>query len=296
MTLLRLAHFSDIHLTSKRLGWTGRDLLTKKVTGWVNVKLLGRGRRFKHAAVVVDALLHELRTRQFDHLVFSGDVTKLAFESEFRLAAERFADPSLPPVLGVPGNHDYYTGPAVRAGLFEKHFAPWLAGERVDGHTYPFARKVGGVWLVGVNSSVANWGVWDASGSIGREQGERLLQLCARLDDGPRILVTHYPLRTATGRVERRTHRLRDHAAALELAKACRVSLWLHGHIHRGYVLPAGAEIPFPVICAGSTTQTNRWTYNEYEIDGHTLSVLRRTFDMDKKAFVDGERMQLTLG
>ncbi len=294
--MLRLAHFSDVHLTSKRLGWTGRDLLTKKVTGWVNVRLLGRGRRFQHAPVIVEALLHEFRTRNFDHLIFSGDVTKLAFESEFRLAAARFADPTLPPILGVPGNHDYYTGTATRAGHFEKHFAPWLAGERVEGQTYPFARKVGGAWLLGVNSSTANWSLWDASGAIGREQGERLVKLCERLDAGPRILVTHYPLRTAKGNVERRTHRLRDHVSALELAKACRVSLWLHGHIHRGYVLPASDAIPFPVICAGSCTQTNRWMYNEYEIDGNSLSMLRRTFDFEKKLFVDGERVQLPLG
>lgn len=293
--MLRLAHFSDIHLTSKRLGWTGRDLLTKKVTGWVNVRLLGRGRRFRHAPVIADALLHEFRTRNFDHLVFSGDVTKLAFESEFRLAAAKLMAQGLPPVLGVPGNHDYYTGTATRAGLFEKHFAPWLHGERIGHHTYPFARKVGGAWLIGVNSSTANWTLWDASGAIGREQGERLVKLCERLDAGPRILVTHYPLRTAKGNVERRTHRLRDHAAALELAKACRVSLWLHGHIHRGFVLPAGEAIPFPVICAGSCTQTNRWMYNEYEIDGNNLAMLRRTFDFEKKTFLDGERVQLQL-
>lgn len=296
--MLRFAHFSDVHLTSKHLGWRPRDFLTKKITGWINVKLLGRGARFKHAPMVVDVLLNEFRTRGFDQLVFSGDATKLAFENEFHLAAEKLGvgDPTLPPTVGVPGNHDYYTRPAYRAGLFEKHFAPWLDGLRVDDHTYPFARKVKHAWFVAVNSATPNWALWDASGTIGAPQFERLEKLCEKLDDGPRILVTHYPLRTAKGNVEHPTHRLRDHAEAIEVAKRCKISLWLHGHLHRGYVLPPGEEIPFPVICAGSCTQTRRWMYNEYELDGTKLTVLRRRFDMLAKTYLDAERAELELG
>ncbi|MBX3397290.1 MAG: metallophosphoesterase [Gemmataceae bacterium] len=295
--MIRFAHFSDVHLTSKHLGWKVRDLFTKKATGWVNVKLLGRGSRFKHAPVVVDALLGEFRAQPFDQLVFSGDATKLAFESEFQLAAAKLGvgDAALPPVVAVPGNHDYYTRPAFRAGLFEKHFAPWLDGLRVDHHTYPFARKVGPAWLVAVNSATPNWAVWDASGTIGHAQLERLEKLCERLDAGPRILVTHYPLRTAKGNLEHPTHRLRDHAESLDAAKRCGIALWLHGHLHRGFVLPAGDAIPFPVICAGSCTQTNRWMYNQCELDGHTLRVRRRRYDPAANRFDDAEEWTLEL-
>lgn len=295
--MIRFAHFSDVHLTSKHLGWTVRDLFTKKATGWVNVKLLGRGSRFKHAPAVVDILLNEFRTRPLDHLVFSGDATKMAFENEFRLAAEKLGvgDPTLPPVIGVPGNHDYYTRPAFRARLFEKHFEPWQRGERIDHHTYPFARKVGPAWFVAVNSATPNWAVWDASGTIGQPQLERLERLCERLDAGPRILVTHYPLRTSKGNVEHPTHRLRDHAEAIEGAKRCGIALWLHGHLHRGFVLPAGESIPFPVICSGSCTQTKRWMYNEYLLDGNRLTIQRRRFDPESKGFADAESWELEL-
>ena len=194
--MIRLAHFSDVHLTTPDLGWRIRDLLGKRMTGWVNVRFLGRGNRFKHADVVVDALLREFRERPLDHLVFSGDATTMAFDAEMTAAAARLCvgDDSLPPVFAVPGNHDLYTAGAFHRQTFEKAFAPWLGGERVDEHVYPFARKVGHVWLVGLNSSTPNFWPWDASGRVGDAQLERLKRLVVRLDPGPRVFVSHYPL------------------------------------------------------------------------------------------------------
>jgi hypothetical protein len=103
-------------------------------------------------------------------------------------------------------------------------------------------------------------------------------------------LVTHYPLRTAKGKLERGTHRLRDHAAALECAKACGINLWLHGHIHTPYVLEPSIEIPFPVICAGSATQTGKWSYTDITIDGHTITATHRRYDAALDQFKDSTR------
>jgi len=295
--MIRLAHYSDIHLTQHPLGWTVRDVISKKMPGWVNVKLLGRGRRFRHAPQVAQVLMNDLASRGFDHIVFSGDATTLAFPSEFQLAATamRVGSLSQPPTLAVPGNHDYYTRSAVDSKLFETHFAPWMQVERLSDDTYPFARKVGPLWIIGANSCTANGSLWDASGAIGDDQRQRLERLCATLSPGPRILVTHYPLRTAKGTVEHSTHRLRDHAEAIASATRAGISLWLHGHIHRGFVRLPTPDIPFPLICAGSCTQTNRWMYNEYEISGHTLTLLRRRFDPATNAFQDAERETILL-
>ncbi|OWK43409.1 metallophosphoesterase family protein [Fimbriiglobus ruber] len=289
MTTVRLAHFSDIHLTASPLGWRPRDLVGKRVTGWLNIKVLGRGRRFRDAPQVATALGRDLRGRNLDGAIFSGDATRLAFESEFAaaVAALDVGDPALPPVVAVPGNHDHYTRPAVAAGLFEKYFGPWLVGTRVGPEMYPFARRIGHVWLIGANSCTANRWHGDASGAFGADQLARLRELCASLDPGPRVLVTHYPLRTAGGQIEHRLHRLRDHAAALATAVGCGIDLWLHGHIHHGFILPPTPEIPFPVVCAGSTTQNNRWTYNEYAITGTHVAVLHRRYDPKADAFHD---------
>ena len=78
---------------------------------------------------------------------------------------------------------------------------------------------------------------------------------------------------------EPRFHRLRDWDRVRDAAAECGVSLWLHGHRHSWYVLPAGENLPFATICAGSSTQTKRWGYHEYTIDGWKLTGLRRVFD-----------------
>jgi len=295
--MLRLAHFSDVHLTSPRLGWQVRDVFGKRATGWVNVRFLGRGRRFKHANAVVEALLRELRERGFDHVVFSGDATTMAFDSEMNEAARRLGvgDPALPPVLAVPGNHDLYTAGAFHRQTFEKAFAPWQGGERVDDHTYPFARPVGDVWLVCANSCTANRWNWDASGAFGPAQLARLKALCGSLGPGVRVLVTHYPLRTARGELEPRVHRLRDHEEALAVAAECGIGLWLHGHIHRGFVLKPTGGLPFPVVCVGSSAQNNRWTYNEYALTGTRLEGVHRVYDPDHDTFRDAGFFELDL-
>ncbi len=294
--MLRLLHYSDVHLTVPRLGWRPRDVFSKKAVGWVNIKLLGRGKRFKHATTVANAMIADARTRGHDGIVFSGDATKLAFPPEFAFAAERLGvgDASLPPTVCVPGNHDYYTHRDVRAGQFEDHFAPWLGGETVDGHRYPFARRLGHLWLVCLNSSHPGFFNTSARGRAGAEQLERLVKLCAKLD-GPKILVTHYPLRDASGKVERRSHRLADHAAALDAAKRAGVGLWLHGHIHHPYVLTPTAEVPFTLVCGGSATQTNRWAHHEYEIDGRAVRMVRRVWDAQEGKFREESERKLEI-
>lgn len=294
---VRLAHFSDVHLTAKPLGWHPRDLISKRTTGWVNVRLLGRGRSFRHAPRVVAALRRELADRPADALVFSGDATGMGFEAEFAAASHALGvdDPTLPPAVAVPGNHDYYTRRAARRGYFETYFAPWLQGVRVDPDTYPFARQVGGVWLVCVNSCTANRWTWDASGAVGPAQLDRLRKLCASLGPGPRVLVTHYPLRTARGEVEAKVHRLRDHVEVLAAAVECRVGLWLHGHIHRAFHRPMSGMIPFPVVCVGSTTQHNRWGYNEYVVGDGKVGVVRREYHLEADGFRDADRFELEM-
>jgi 3',5'-cyclic AMP phosphodiesterase CpdA len=294
---VRLAHFSDIHLTSKPLGWRPRDWISKRLTGWMNLRLLGRGRRFKKAPAVVLALMRAVRERQPDALVFTGDATGMGFESEFVVAAKALGvgDDTLPPAVAVPGNHDYYTRRSVREGLFEAYLGPWQVGQRVGEETYPFARRVGDVWLICANSSTVNRWNWDASGEFGPEQLARLKKLCATLGPGVRVLVTHYPLRTARGLVEPRVHRLRDHEEALAVADECGIGLWLHGHIHRGFVLQPSAALPFPVVCVGSSAQNNRWTYNEYAITGTRLEGVHRVYDPDHDQFRDAGFFELDL-
>lgn len=297
-TSVRLAHLSDVHITAKPLGWRPGDWFNKRLTGWLNLCVLGRGKSFADANGVLAALLAELeKARRPDHIVFSGDATALGFPAEVARAATalRVGDAALPPALAVPGNHDYYLPPVAASGLFEKHFAPWQRGERIDDEVYPFAQRVGRLWLVGVNSCKGNRWPGDASGSVGPQQLDRLRRLLVQLEPGPRILVTHYPVAGLDGKPERESHCLRDLADVLKVADKGGVSLWLHGHEHRPYHHNDPRLAPFPVICVGSSTQQGRWAYHEYVIEGQHISVTRRVLDPQRRGFQDQATFELQL-
>jgi 3',5'-cyclic AMP phosphodiesterase CpdA len=295
---IRLAHFSDIHVTAPACVWRPSDYFNKRMSAWVNLRLLGRGRRFRHADRVVAALADDLGGRGYDRLVFSGDATALGFEEETARAAHLLGlgRPDPPPGLAVPGNHDYLTRRGAASGHFERHFAPWQRGERVGGDPYPFAQRAGPAWLVAVNSATPNRLAWDASGGVGPAQLARLEELLARLDGGPRILVTHYPVWQAAGRRELHARRLRDLDALLDVCHRGNVRLWLHGHRHHHYHVPASEQASFPVLCAGSATQRGRWSYSDYTLSGDRLAVQTRVYDPEAEAFRNGVAFEVDLG
>ncbi len=279
---MRLAHISDIHLAADRFDWRPGDWVGKRATGWLNLRF-GRGKRFRHAALIMKELMRTIRERACDHVVFSGDATTLGFTTELSNAAS-LCDFTLPG-LAVPGNHDYYVRRAERSGAFERVFAAWQKGRRVGTEAYPFAQQVGDIWLIGVNSACANPLLWDARGRVGAGQLRRLRELLAELPPGPRVLVTHYPLVLDDGRPEHRWRLLRDAGSLLRIAMEGKISLWLHGHRHTGYVVPATAARPFPIICAGSATQEGRWSWNEYLFDGPSFTTIFWRWNAEKQTF-----------
>ena len=295
--MIRLAHFSDIHITAPTLEWTLRDWFNKRYAAWVNFRWLGRRRRFRDADKVLARLMEDLARRRPDHIVFSGDATALGFEAELKRAVQilHVGDTHAPPGLAVPGNHDYCTVQAAASGLFERYFAPWQNGLRCDGNVYPFAQRLGEVTLVAVNSCTGNRLAWDAGGSVGPEQLGRLRQLLADLEPGPRILVTHYPVCLASGKRESLVHGLRDLADLVEVATRGGIGLWLHGHRHQAYYFQEPPLAPFPVVCTGSATQSRLWSYGEYTLDGITCRVQRRVYDPQADAFLDEAAFEVRL-
>ena len=291
--MIRFAHISDIHINAHPLGWGVGDWFSKRATTWLN-RRLGRDRRFRRADEVMATFARDRIERGIERVVFSGDASNLGLPNEFDRAAT-FLGVGVCPGLAVPGNHDYLTRAAESSGDFERRFAPWQQGERLDGHVYPFAQKAGEVWLVGVNSARGNRMFWDASGAVGLEQTNRLERLLAQLPPGPRILVTHYPIRLRNGQVEGRTHGLTDLPRVLKVAAQGGVRLWLHGHRHTFYVLPKPEGACFPSICIGSGTQEGLWSYGDYRIEAGRLSAVRRVYSPEANVFVDGEMFAFDL-
>lgn len=297
MNTIRLAHFSDIHITARPAGWTWPDYLTKRLTGWLHLSLFGRSNRFQYADRIVTALMAELRRQRPDHLIFSGDATALGFENEVARAATLLGltKPDFLPGIAVPGNHDYYTPADAKSGCFEQYFAAWQKGQRLDGEIYPFAQRVGHVWLVAVNSCTGNRLFWDAGGTVDDAQLGRLERLLASLDPGIRVLVTHYPVCLATGQPEKRHHGLRNLDELVRVASRGGIALWLHGHRHTPYCLPSPGAAPFPIICAGSATEQERWSYGDYTLEDHQLHAVRRAFELANNGFIECETFELNL-
>lgn len=291
--MVRFAHLSDIHVTVWPLVWRRHDWFSKHLTSWINLRFLGRRHRFNRADEVLTILMRNLRQRGVEHVIFSGDATALGFDEEIRRAAE-LLEVNQRPGLAVPGNHDYCTKPAARSGNFERHFAAWQTGQRCDAH-YPFAQRVGPVWLVGVNSATGNVSPTNASGCVGLEQCARLERLLAQLSPGPRLLVTHHPVCLANGRPEKRYHGLRDLNRVVQAASNGNVNVWLHGHRHSPYMLFRNELAPFPSICAGSATQTGLWSYFEYTVDEQRLQGVRRCFDPGENRFREQETIEFSL-
>ncbi len=291
--MVRFAHISDVHVSVRPLGWRLRDCFNKRATTWMNLRI-SRGKAFRRADEVLRALEIDRRERGIEHVIFSGDATALGYPSEIARAADLLGV-GRGPGLAVPGNHDYLIRHAAASGEFERRFAPWQVGERVDHHIYPFAQKVGDVWLVAVNSARGTRLFWDATGAVGPEQADRLRTLLSQLTPGPRILVTHYPICLKNGRPEGRTHGLVDLATLLAIAKNGGVRLWLHGHRHGFYALPNPNDAGFPAVCIGSSTQENCWSYGDYQIDAGQLTGVRRVYDPAVNRFRDGEPIAIRL-
>jgi 3',5'-cyclic AMP phosphodiesterase CpdA len=293
---VRLVHLSDIHVTVPDPRWKLSDWISKRATGLLNWRWFGRGIAFARADSIVRSITEEVNRHPPDAVVFSGDATALGFEEEFAHAAGLFhLEDRLLSGVAVPGNHDYYIRRAAAGGMFEKHFARWQQGIRVDDLIYPFAWRAGPVWLIAVNSSTGNRWPWDATGRVGVAQLARLQTLMSRLDDGPRILVTHYPYCSPAGKCDRRHRRLRDAQRLAEIAVGGKVCLWLHGHCHRPFRLRRSTAVPIPVICAGSATETGKWSFGEYTIRGREFHAIRKEFDPGRNAFVEVETFELDL-
>jgi len=124
--VFRLAHVTDLHVRNFAGARVAR-LFRQRAIGALNLALV---RRRKHRMEMLAALGEDLRTRQYDHLVVSGDLGNLSLLSEWREARswiER-TGVSVKNATVIPGNHDTYVREVVASGIFEKVFAAYQSG------------------------------------------------------------------------------------------------------------------------------------------------------------------------
>jgi len=298
----RIAHFTDIHVTgdASRIPWV--DLLSKRLLGWINLRLLGRSALFADAEDVMRAFLEDLAAVAPDHIVCTGDLTALSLPGEFE-KARRMLSPLLedPRVIGIPGNHDVYVRSAEREKLYERAFGCWTRTDLSPGdfpedlrhlHPYPLVRFLDpGAVLIALKDVHPN-PLHDSSGRVGAEQLDLLgyLLVAPRIASRTKIIALHCGTLRAggpRGRVpDRVLHRLKDGKKLLRICEEAGVALIIHGHTHRRFVERAGPLTPVFMANPGSLTSSQHdRTYHVYAVCGGTLEIEVRRYDEARGAF-----------
>jgi 3',5'-cyclic AMP phosphodiesterase CpdA len=263
-----LAHLSDVHLDTP-MRPRPAELVNKRLLGFVNWQLR---RRPHHLRSVVDTLVADMRAAAPDHIVVGGDLVNISLASEFAAARVWLHDLGKPAdITLVPGNHDAYVRAAI--GEAERSWGAYMGdGEAPTGRGgFPFVRRRGPLALVGVSTAVPS-GPFEAIGTVGKDQLQRLADALARLMNEPlfRVLVIHHPPISTT---KQHHKRLTDAAEVREVLKTYGVDLVIHGHEHvRSLVWIEGPAAHIPVFgvpsASASAGDTYPGGYNLYRIDG----------------------------
>ena len=259
-----------------------------------------RLRRFVGLSRVVKAFLGDLRSLdEIDQVVFSGDLTAVAYRQEFEAAAAALGElRERHDIVGVPGNHDLYVPGSSRERLFEATFPAWIYSDRPDLRVanthYPLVRHVGPDWAIIAVDSSRPTKLHDSSGMLGQAALEAI---DAALDDEAlatrnKIIVLHYAPRRSDGTPDTPRHGLRDAEDLLEILRRRSgergVRAVLHGHIHDRFVLDAGGATPVLLANAGSLTDAKHGrTYHIYDFGEQGVRVRVRRFHEITGVFED---------
>jgi 3',5'-cyclic AMP phosphodiesterase CpdA len=243
-----LAHLSDAHVFTLA-GARARDFLGKRLLGGLNMAV-HRAREFDPRVLV--AALADARALGADHVAVTGDLTNLAFPSEFEAARAILAEhgPAPGAMTVIPGNHDSYVREARDERRFERAFAPWL-GEPASGEAaWPALRRLGEVTVIALSSSVPTTLV-AAEGWLGERQVEQAEALLAAHRASFRVVLVHHPPVGGRGPWMRT---LRDAPLLVAAIARTGAEVVLHGHDHaplRSFTAGPGRRL-VPVLGAPS--------------------------------------------
>ena len=233
------AHITDIHFPVPS-SFQLRDLLTKRITGAVNLLVSSR-RAFRPR--LFRSLLSHLRSIGVSHLFITGDLVNLAYAEEYlrlRTLLEENFEPHQ--VSMVPGNHDTYLPSSVEQETFWENLGPYAwAGGPTD---YPVVRHVGPLEIIGVSTAVPT-ALGMAYGELGEPQLQKLETILQKKTSRYRVVLIHHP---PVAGPDTWHDGLVDGARLRRLFWKYGADLVLHGHEHRDMEHrlegPKGSQIP----------------------------------------------------
>ncbi len=292
-----IAHISDIHL-SPLPPLKARDLIGKRLTGYLNWKLKRKGQL---SARSLDNLVKHLSYQRTQMNVVTGDLVNLALDEEVENAARWLK--KLGPaerVCLVPGNHDAY----VRGSLKKARdaYGPYASGETLDKKPYPFVRRAGEAAIVGCSSAVAT-PPFIAAGYFDEAQANRLGQCLKILGDAGyyRIVAIHHPPAIEDAHPWRKS--LFGAERFRKIIATFGAEMILHGHTHisslRTIPGPEG-QVPVIGVAAASTQPGSNAAparYNLFQIErlSHGWSCTMREFGYQRLGEDIVQRLQVRI-
>lgn len=298
----RFALISDVHVFDSEGIWNEpvTALLGQRLFGLLNIVAL-RGPR-AYSVPVLEAAVKDMCSEGVGHLVVAGDVSNLALDCEFALAArifKRFG--SSQQMTFCPGNHDTYNRSERHASSFRRHFDEYCVSDleadaREDG--FPFAQVRNGVLFIVLNTGLPN----TARGEVGARQWKAAADMLrteagrtARANAYVTVLVMHHaaqnPRVRGLPRIRNVGHDTKDWQAVPAFCKEFAVDIVLHGHKHvpyRGRLDGAPCTLVYEsgsgTLMTANNQRIARYTVFEYS-DGGLLRTYARVWSPDDDTF-----------
>ncbi|MGV8854427.1 MAG: metallophosphoesterase family protein [Devosia sp.] len=249
--MINLAHISDIHLSPMPdVGW--RDLLGKRLTGYLNWKLRRHG---ELNSETLASLVAHLQAQKVDFTAVTGDLVNLALPVEMERAGAWLT--ALGPsdqVAVCPGNHDAYVPGALESA--QRQWDEYLKGETLDAAAFPFVRRVGELAVISCSSAVPTR-PFSAIGRFDEPQAQRLgriLKVMGEADYFRAVLIHHPP----NPELQHPSFGLKGHQLFREVIAEHGAELILHGHTHRSSIHSIAGktgEVPVVGVAAASAAQ-----------------------------------------
>ena len=249
--MITLAHISDIHLSP--LPPVGlRDLLGKRITGYLNWKLK---RHDELNSETLASLVAHLQAQQADFTAVTGDLVNLALRFEIDRAGDWLrALGSADKVAVCPGNHDAYVPGALECA--QQVWGDHMRGETLDDAAFPFLRRVGELAVISCSSAVPTR-PFLAIGRFEEKQAGRLGRILKVMGEAGcfRAVMIHHP---PNAELQHPSFGLKGHKLFREVIAEHGAELILHGHTHRSSIhsIPGkDHEVPVVGVAAASAAQ-----------------------------------------
>lgn len=216
-------------------------------------------------------IIDDIKSKQLDHIVVTGDLMNLSLPEEYEMATSFLKQLGKPEnVTANCGNHDAYIPSALQRSIDE--WVPYLSGDDKIISTskdYPILRKRGDIAIIACNSAEATLPFF-ATGYFRKAQAKRLEAILEQTKGMYRIVMLHHPpFPNATSWYKRLIGQSRFREVILKHG----AELILHGHTHMDTKTSiVGPNGNVPVICvpaAGNAPGSHRPAsrYNLFSID-----------------------------